>query len=161
VVAAGTFVFGAEQLTSFSALEDAGARPSGPEGEPQFRQPVLAERNAFLKPAFDDRVDLRPMEEGAFDHLEGEGKPIHLEEDPFEEPSLRMAHRLLRNNGFAPAWMEEAKEIEMEARRLREDVTLSAADRQRRVDTLNGRIAAFNLKAPHYSLHKAPLKVNF
>jgi hypothetical protein len=43
------------------------------------------------------------MAEGAFDHLEGFGQPLNLEEDPFEDPSLRMAHRLLKNNGFAPA----------------------------------------------------------
>ena len=40
------------------------------------------------------------MAEGAFDNLEGKGRPLNLEEDPFEDPSLRMAHRLLRNNGF-------------------------------------------------------------
>lgn len=42
------------------------------------------------------------MEEGAFEQLEGEGRPLDLEVNPFEDPSLRMAHRLLRNNGFAP-----------------------------------------------------------
>jgi DnaJ homolog subfamily C member 28 len=43
------------------------------------------------------------MDEGAFDRLEGTGEPLDLRENPFENPSLRMAHRLLRNNGFAPA----------------------------------------------------------
>jgi hypothetical protein len=49
------------------------------------------------------------LEEGAFDHLEGAGKPLDLSENPFEDPSDRMAYRLLKNNGFAPAWIEEAK----------------------------------------------------
>ena len=48
------------------------------------------------------------MEEGAFDHLEGTGKPLDLRENPFEDPSERMGHRLLKNNGFAPAWIEES-----------------------------------------------------
>src|SRR6266850_6912645 len=52
------------------------------------------------------------MAEGAFDNLRGKGLPLDLEENPYEDPSLRMAHRLLRNNGFAPAWIEEAKDLE-------------------------------------------------
>src|SRR5437588_12091176 len=52
------------------------------------------------------------MAEGAFENLRGKGRPLDLEEDPYEDPSLRMAHRLLRNNGFAPAWVEEAKDLE-------------------------------------------------
>ena len=51
------------------------------------------------------------MSEGAFDNLTGKGRPLNLEENPYEDPSLRMAHRLLRNNGFAPAWVEEAKDL--------------------------------------------------
>jgi DnaJ homologue, subfamily C, member 28, conserved domain len=93
------------------------------------------------------------MEDGAFDHLDGAGQPLNLQEDPFEDPSLRMAHRLLRNNGFAPAWIEDAKDIEAEMRRLQEH-DVSAADFQGRVAALNRRIVAFNLKAPSPVLHK-------
>ena len=57
------------------------------------------------------------IEEGAFEHLEGTGKPLDLSENPFEDPSDRMANRLLKNNGFAPDWIEEAKEIAAESRR--------------------------------------------
>ena len=88
------------------------------------------------------------MEEGAFDHLEGAGKPLDLSQNPFEDPSDRMAHRLLRNNGFAPAWIEEAKEIEAETRRLRAEGKVSSDDFRARVAALNRRILSFNLKAP-------------
>jgi len=94
------------------------------------------------------------MEEGVFDHLEGAGQPLDLTENPFEDPSLRMAHRLLKNNGFAPAWVEEAKEIEAESRRLRASDEDSSEALQTRVAALNRRILAFNLKAPAASLHK-------
>lgn len=40
------------------------------------------------------------MAEGAFDNLAGMGRPLNLDENPYEDPSLRMAHRLLRNNGL-------------------------------------------------------------
>ena len=94
------------------------------------------------------------MEEGAFDHLEGAGKPLDLSENPFEDSGLRMAHRLLKNNGFAPAWIEEAREIEAEFVRLRALGELSEPDFPSRVAALNRRILAFNLKAPALSVHK-------
>ena|ERR1700693_4987632 len=100
------------------------------------------------------------MEEGAFDRLEGAGEPLDLREDPFEDPSLRMAHRLLKNNGFAPAWIEESREIEAEARRLRAQQGLSSGDFRARVAALNRRILAFNLTAPALSLHKRPFEID-
>jgi len=80
------------------------------------------------------------MAEGAFEQLEGEGRPLDLEVNPFEDPSLRMAHRLLRNNGFAPEWIEERKDIE---RAIQEGRTPVAE--------LNRRIADYNLKAPEFA----------
>ena len=98
------------------------------------------------------------MEEGAFDHLEGAGKPLDLRENPFEDPSERMAHRLLKNNGLVPAWIDEAKEIEAESRRLRARGEISTEDLRSRVAALNRRILVFNLKAPAPSLHKRVLE---
>jgi Domain of unknown function (DUF1992) len=99
------------------------------------------------------------MEEGAFECLEGTGKPLDLREDPFEDPSLRMAHRLLKNNGFAPAWIEESKEIEAERGTLIGGSAAHIHDFRPRVAALNRRIAIFNLKAPALSLHKLPLEL--
>jgi hypothetical protein len=100
------------------------------------------------------------MAEGAFDHLEGTGKPLDLSENPFEDPSDRMAHRILKNNGFAPDWIEEAREIEAESRRLCDRGAVSGSDFESRVAALNRRIVSFNLKAPATSLHKPPFKTN-
>ena len=97
------------------------------------------------------------MEDGAFDHLEGAGKPLDLSENPFEDPSDRMAHRLLKNNGFAPDWIEEAREIEAESRRLRAPGEGPKTELPERVAALNRRIVAFNLKAPAAKFHKKPL----
>lgn len=94
------------------------------------------------------------MEEGAFENLEGAGKPLDLSENPFEDPSERMANRLLKNNGIAPAWIEEAKEIAAESRRLGTREGVSQGDYQDRMAALNRRIAAFNLRVPAASLHK-------
>jgi len=100
------------------------------------------------------------MEEGAFDHLEGKGKPLDLSENPFEDPADRMANRLLKNNGFAPDWIEEAKEIAIESRRLRALGELNTDDLRSRVASLNRRILAYNLKAPILSLHKHFLEID-
>src|SRR5437764_978564 len=104
-----------------------------------------------------DRKIREAMEEGAFDRLEGAGRPLDLHEDPFVDPSLRMAHRILKNNGFAPAWIEDGKKIEAEIARLRACGRLTDEVR-RRVDALNVRIRNFNLKAPTASLHKPLFK---
>lgn len=99
------------------------------------------------------------MAEGAFSNLAGAGAPLDLDEDPFEDPSLRMAHRLLKNNGFAPAWIEESKEIDRELETLRAELH-GAGDAERireRALALNRRIASFNLKAPAAVCHKLPI----
>src|SRR2546428_12608216 len=111
------------------------------------------------------------MEQGEFDNLAGAGAPIDLSGNPFEDPDWRTAHRMLRNAGFAPAWIEERKDIdaELEAARIqlsrvwtvlqnargtqherearaRWEKALSSFQQQ--VGELNRRISAWNLKAP-------------
>ena len=104
-----------------------------------------------------DRKIQEAMDEGAFENLSGHGQPLPLEEEPFVDPSLRMAHRLLRNNGFAPAWIEEGKDIESAIARLRDDRTrgrITAEEFRSQAAALNRRIVSFNLKAPAASVHK-------
>ena len=54
------------------------------------------------------------MEQGEFDDLAGSGEPIDTSVNPFEDPEMRLAHRMLRNAGFAPSWIEERKDIDAE-----------------------------------------------
>ncbi len=51
------------------------------------------------------------QEEGKFDNLPGEGKPLNLTENPHEDPAMRTANHLLSNSGFAPAWIEDRQGI--------------------------------------------------
>jgi hypothetical protein len=107
-----------------------------------------------------DRKIQEAMEEGAFDQLDGAGEPLDLRENPFEDPAQRMAHRILRNNGFAPAWIEEGREIDSEIRRLQSTFDrLDPVERDRRVKEINRRIASFNLKTPVSSTQKLPFRV--
>jgi len=98
------------------------------------------------------------MDEGEFDHLDGTGRPLSLEENPYEDPAQRMAHRILRNNGFAPAWIEEAKEIDREIGLLRaEEARRDPESYRRRVAAVNRRIAEFNLKTPVAGTQRLPI----
>ena len=123
------------------------------------------------------------IEEGEFDDLDGKGQPIDLSENPFEDPEWRTAHRMLRNAGFAPAWIEERKDIdaELEAARINlarvwtvyqraQNTTHSASAEVRwqralsdfaaRVADLNRRIDTWNLKTPAVGFHRIRIDIN-
>jgi hypothetical protein len=104
------------------------------------------------------------MEKGEFDNLPGKGEPIDLSENPFENPDLRMVHKLLREAGFAPAWIEERKDIEAELEKARallararklfgDESQVSQWERvvrefREKVSELNARVKIYNLKTP-------------
>lgn len=113
------------------------------------------------------------IENGEFDNLPGKGEPIDLQENPFEDPDLRVVHRLLRNAGFAPAWIEERKDIDAELETAQTKLarawelfgeggkTISEVEWKRTVREfrqkgaeLNERIKMYNLKAPAAVFHR-------
>ncbi len=121
-----------------------------------------------------DKMIREAMERGEFDNLPGSGQPIDLSENPFEDPDVRTAHRLLRNAGFAPAWIEERKDIDAEFQRARTTLLRAkslyglsgqrannphwqrAANEFREIAAeLNQRIRIYNLKAPAVGFHRA------
>jgi hypothetical protein len=103
------------------------------------------------------------IEAGAFDNLPCKGKTIELDSDP--DPSLWMAHHLLRVNGFAPAWIEDSKDIDAAIRSFRADLR-NVRHRPSEIDALrnraaelNRRILTYNLKSPSAQVHKWPLDI--
>lgn len=108
---------------------------------------------------------LAAIERGEFDDLPGSGEPLQLSEPSELAPGWRLAFHVLRNGGFAPAWLERQKvlraEIERERRRLR--LTLaneSCVEWERAIESfrtesrrLNRVIAACNLEVPTTALH--------
>jgi hypothetical protein len=95
------------------------------------------------------------MDEGAFDQLEGAGRPLPAEDGAGQDPAMRMAHRLMKNAGITPEWIAEGRAIEREVRRLE---GVAGEERARRIGELNRRIALFNLKVPVRSAQKMPAR---
>jgi hypothetical protein len=59
-----------------------------------------------------ERRILEAMERGEFDDLPGKGKPLELEDDdPMVPEELRMAYRIMKNDGMLPPELELRKEI--------------------------------------------------
>jgi hypothetical protein len=103
------------------------------------------------------------MASGAFDALPGRGRPLALDDESAVPPEWRQAFRLLRGNGFAPAWIETAAEIRRAIDRARaeldsvdpSDAARSGAEARyaRCAADLNRRIARHNLLAPAARWH--------
>jgi hypothetical protein len=56
------------------------------------------------------------LEAGELDGLPGEGKPLDLDDDPLVPEDQRVAYRILKNAGFVPPELAEARErVELHA----------------------------------------------
>ena len=71
------------------------------------------------------------MERGEFANLPGKGKPLTLDTNPYVTPQARMANRLLKENGFAPRWVELEKEVKQEKAQLERVLVNLKARRER------------------------------
>jgi DnaJ homolog subfamily C member 28 len=130
-------------------------------------------------PNTDDQIR-RAMEEGQFEDLPGKGRPLNLDEDPFEDPDWRLAHHMLRSSGYSLPWIEKRREIEAGLEEARRDLALAwerhqanqnhpgpAALRWEKAKTAfrdaiaeaNKRIFNYNLEAPSMQLQMMPVDV--
>lgn len=75
------------------------------------------------------------MERGEFKNLPGEGKPLKLDANPYLTPQARMTNRLLKENGFAPRWIELEKEIKKEKAQL-ERLLKNLKGRRKRLEAI-------------------------
>ena len=71
------------------------------------------------------------MERGEFANLPGKGKPLKLDTNPYLTPQARLVNRLLKENGFAPRWVELEKEIKQEKAQLERVLINLKARRER------------------------------
>jgi hypothetical protein len=69
-----------------------------------------------------ERLIQDAMVEGKFSNLANEGKPIKIEEDnPYVEPDMRLAYKVLENARCVPPWIEMDKEVEASIAQVRQE----------------------------------------
>ena len=119
-----------------------------------------------------DEAIREAMERGDFDNLEGKGKPLAgLEENPYEDPTKRMAHKLMRDNNLLPPWMQLRQTIQKDFEDARRRLEIAwnwyepamhiptpqdeakwetaKASFHNKIKGLNKQIRTYNLKAPN------------
>jgi DnaJ family protein C protein 28 len=111
----------------------------------------------------------RAIKSGQFDNLPGKGKPLRLNENPYEDPEWRMAYHVLHNGGFSLPWIETRREIENEIEAAREelrrawdryqsaspskqDSALRGFELERTVDLFIGKVREINKRIFNYNL---------
>lgn len=64
----------------------------------------------FLHKIAERRI-LEALENGEFNNLEGEGKPLNIDDEIWIPEDLRIAYRILKNAGCTPPEIELRKEV--------------------------------------------------
>ncbi|MGE5397247.1 MAG: DnaJ family domain-containing protein [Chitinophagales bacterium] len=64
----------------------------------------------------------KAIADGEFENLKGAGKPIELDVYPMEPMELKMVHKILKDNGYAPYWIELNKEINILRERMEKEI---------------------------------------
>jgi hypothetical protein len=134
---------------------------------PQRRDPDGRIHTAHSWESLVEKQIREAMEAGVFQELPHQGKPLPLEDDSMAG-DWAMAHRMLRNAGAAPPWIESDKE----ARRLLAEIdglleravhaspgsrTRLRAELARLADAANRAILRLNSEAPTPRQHRRPL----
>jgi len=99
-------------------------------GEKDLEEEIMlkAQQNRKLARYMSSTRDLveeqirKAQQRGDFDNLAGAGKPLDLEENPFEPVEMRMAFKILKENDFAPYWIELGKEIDVAMEKLQQEI---------------------------------------
>jgi len=64
----------------------------------------------FLYKVVEERIQ-KAQQEGAFDNLQGQGKPLNLDDDSGIPEDLRLTYKILKNAHCLPIELELRKEI--------------------------------------------------
>lgn len=134
------------------------------------------------KPSAIEEIIQQAMRRGDFDNLPGQGKPLELNPDELTGDDWELAHHLLKENGFAPEFIEMRQSIEkdLEAARadlrracdwrkgaqdkgepesyIRPEFERAQARYREAVAALNERIRDYNLIIPSDQFYRAPMK---
>ena len=137
---------------------------------PEHRKPDGTRQVGATWESLVERQIREAMEEGAFDGLPHQGRPLPLEDDS-ASGEWAMAYRMLRDSGVAPPWIEADKEVRARLGDL--DALVARARRAapasrtrlrneatKLVDAANRAIGHLNAEAPTDRQHRRPLDVD-
>ena len=127
----------------------------------------------------------KAIADGKFDDLPGKGKPLQLDDNPFADPDWALAYHVLQSSGYTLPWIETRKEIEADLEAARASLRRAWEWKQRalvesqpedlveveweraleafceHIESLNRRIAAYNLEVPNLRFqHQKIIVVN-
>lgn len=88
-----------------------------------------------------DKAYQKAVEEGQFNNLRGEGKPLDLKMDEDVPDELRYAFKVMRENDIAPEWIMAGKSLEQTHQRLLRRAT-TIVERFRAMNADAERVAA-------------------
>ena len=74
------------------------------------------------KPSAIEEIIQVAMRAGAFDNLPGQGQPLDWDPNDFSGEDWDLAHHLLKENGFAPEFIEIRKSIEADLNQARVEI---------------------------------------
>lgn len=134
---------------------------------PTFREPDGTRQVGSTWESLVERQIREAAEDGAFDELPHQGRPLPLDDDA-AAGEWALAHRMLKNAGVAPPWIEADKDARAWLDRLdaliqrAPRITPSGRDRARRelatiVDEANRAITRLNAEAPTSAQHRRSL----
>lgn len=146
----------------------------------------LARYMSSTQDLVEDQI-LKAQARGDFNNLEGAGKPVNLYENPYEPPELRMTFKILKDNDFAPHWIELGKDIDAEIQKFWQGVEyfkrythLFVNDKHSKIswkrfaqrkahfyfesrlslEKIDKKIRDYNLHCPTYELGRAQLNID-
>ena len=139
---------------------------SGIGRDPEQPDPSRPSRES-VRETLVERQIREAIEDGAFDDLPHQGSPLPLEDDS-AAGDWALAHRMIRNAGAAPPWIESDKaaralldeldRLVARASRLgAQGVPRARTDIARIVAAANAAIARVNVEAPTTRQHRRPL----
>lgn len=83
---------------------------------------------------------------GKFDNLPKTGQPLKIDDDPNTPSDMKLAHKILKENNFAPEWMMLGKDVDALRERLLDNMRKGArayrgamADADRSADSFERR----------------------
>ncbi len=106
-----------------------------------------------------DEIIQDAMRKGQFDNLPGAGERLKLEDDSLVPPEQRMAHKLLRDNGYAPDWMAQGQALDATRDQLIRDLRRASGSQQiaalrEQAAEYNRQVLSYNLKVSRGVAHK-------